>query len=327
MKQSKALIKLKNLPDNTNEELNKKINIDTNKYKLITCDDPLVINKTDITDIADATVTVDNLTGQYGNLTANEDGTWTYTLNGFMNGLETFTFTVGETTQDLVIVPYREMVYSIFNPAIQTSGTFETVINENHYGKKALYYYSTEEVGNLIINANCTSFYINGYMNSNTGKVIMRLLKNDQSIYTVMANTSLKNNRESYNSTIVKIKKCEYDNYNLKIAIAKGNSIYIDSIIVIDPLGDINNQSILNMYNVHEADQISNGVLFINKSNYIYTPTKIYDPATKVYVDDTITEQITSLQATDEEINDFLAGKLVVNEDNDDLVFLLTLNE
>ena len=61
---------------------------DTNKYILITNDDTLVIKKTSITDIANATVTIDNLTGKFGTLVANNDGTYSYTLNTIMTDVE-----------------------------------------------------------------------------------------------------------------------------------------------------------------------------------------------------------------------------------------------
>lgn len=49
-----------------------------------------------------------------------------------------------------------------------------------------------------------------------------------------------------------------------------------------------------------------------------YTPTSDYNPATKKYVDDTVSTNRIDM-CTDEEINDFLSTTLVVNEDDDNI--------
>ena len=55
-----------------------------------------------------------------------------------------------------------------------------------------------------------------------------------------------------------------------------------------------------------------------------YTPTSDYHPSTKKYVDDTVGANRIDM-CTDEEIDSMLASKLIVSEDNDDLVFLKML--
>lgn len=62
-----------------------------------------------------------------------------------------------------------------------------------------------------------------------------------------------------------------------------------------------------------------------NKSNVLeknntteYTPTSDYNPATKKYVDDTVSANRIDM-CTDEEIDSMLASKLIVNEDDDNV--------
>ena len=216
---------------------------DTNKYKLITCDDPLVINKTDITDIADATVTIDNLTGHYGNLTANEDGTWTYTLNGFMNGLETFTFTVGETTQDLVILPYKEMVYNDNNTGIGYNGTWTTDKNSNYYKGSAMKIESTEEEARAIFTFKGTGVEVYSRTDNNTGQ-IMAYLYEGKGDNKVMKKLSLINNTyegESplYQIPTIKFNDLTYGEYTVEIVVKETN-YYLDGIHVYNPLNITN---------------------------------------------------------------------------------------
>lgn len=334
MKQSKALIKLKNLPDNTNEELNKKINIDTNKYKLITCDDPLVINKTDITDIADATVTIDNLTGQYGNLTANENGTWTYTLNEFMNGLEIFTFTVGETTQDLVIVPYKEMVYNDNNAGIGYSGTWD-VENDTKYSNGSAHCSSTSG-SKATFTFTGTAVDIYTKITVETGKVLATLTKDGEeeaSKFFFMDNKSVSG--DYYQIPTLFFKDLDYGTYTVVIQVLNpitetdenGNTVtrgtyYLDGIRVYNSLNIIN----LKINDLYRLEEKQNNFLHTDRKNTKYIPTYDYDPATKVYVDDLVNSNKINM-CTDEEFDSMLTSKLVVSEDNDDLVFLQTLNE
>lgn len=69
------------------------------------------------------------------------------------------------------------------------------------------------------------------------------------------------------------------------------------------------------------ADLISKGFTVSTNNAIEYTPTGNYNPATKVYVDDLVNSNKINM-CTDEEFDSMLTSKLVVNEDNDDLVFL-----
>lgn len=267
---------------------------DTNKYKLITCDDPLVINKTDITDIADATVTIDNLTGQYGNLTANEDGTWTYTLNGFMNGLETFTFTVGETTQDLVIVPYKEMVYNDNNAGIGYSGTWD-VENNTKYSNGSAHYSSTAK---STATFTFTGTGVEVYSRTNGAVGLIRAV-----VYSGVGATNedgtkketvkskyidnVSTSGDYYQIPTLSFEDLDYGTYTVVItAGAKGQgtsgTYYLDGIRVYNPL-NITNLKINDLYRLEEKQ---NNFLHIDRKNAKYSPTHDYDPATKLYVDD-----------------------------------------
>lgn len=307
---------------------------DTNKYKLITCDDPLVINKSDITDIADATVTIDNLTGRYGNLVANEDGTWTYTLNGFMNGLETFTFTVGETTQDLVIVPYKEMVYNDNNAGIGYSGTWD-VENDTKYSNGSAHYSSTAK-STATFTFTGTGVDIYTKITVETGKVLATLTKDGEekaSKFLAMDNKSVSG--DYYQIPTLFFKDLDYGTYTVMIKVLNpitetdenGNTVtrityYLDGIRVYNSL-NITNLKINDLYRLEEKQ---NNFLHTDRKNTKYTPTHDYDPATKVYVDDLVNSNKINM-CTDEEFDSMLTSKLVVNKDNDDLVFLQTLNE
>ena len=56
-----------------------------------------------------------------------------------------------------------------------------------------------------------------------------------------------------------------------------------------------------------EEPRVERTVRYLTSNNTEeYTPTSDYHPSTKKYVDDTITEQISSSQATDEEVDTML---------------------
>lgn len=269
---------------------------DTNKYKLITCDDPLVINKTDITDIADATVTIDNLTGQYGNLTANENGTWTYTLNGFMNGLETFTFTVGETTQDLVIVPYKEMVYNDNNAEIGYSGTWD-VESGTEYSNRSTHK-TSQKGATATFTFTGTGVDIYTRTNDDVGLISAELYSGkgcykDDGKYKPTLKTQYIDNVSTsgdyYQIPTLSFEDLDYGTYTVVItAGAKGQgtsgTYYLDGIRVYNSL-NITNLKINDLYRLEKKQ---NNFLHIDRKNTKYTPTHDYDPATKVYVDDSI---------------------------------------
>ena len=281
---------------------------DTNKYKLITCDDPLVINKsditdiTDITDIADATVTIDNLTGQYGNLVANEDGTWTYTLNGFMNGLETFTFTVGETTQDLVIVPYKEMVYNDNNAGIEYNGTWDVENNTKYSNGSA--HYSSEANAKATFRFTGTEVDVYSRTTATDGRIIAKLSKveKDGTTENLVSKQVQIIDNQSASGNYYQIPTLNFDTskyggygtYEVEITVAPITSenrvvYYLDGIRVYNPL-NITNLKINDLYRLEEKQ---NNFLHIDRKNAKYSPTHNYDPATKVYVDDSIPKEDT----------------------------------
>ena len=257
------------------------VKIDTNKYKLITCDDPLVITKSDITDLTDATITIDNLIGQFGNLTANEDGTWTYTLNTIMTDVETFTFKVNDIEQALVIVPYREMQYDDSNGGITYDDNWVIEENSKHYNGKS--HFTNTNGAEASFNFKGTGISILGKCEPNSAKSVIYLKKVS---YTSM---DTKLDYEIYQSNYYTRKNLSYNTYGIEfsaITVSAENRYnnYIDSIIVYDTLGTDLNDSIRKLY--YGLDS-STGILRTDKENARFMPTRLYHPATKKYVDDT----------------------------------------
>ena len=276
---------------------------DTNKYKLITCDDPLVIAKSDITDIADATITIDNLTGQFGNLTANEDGKWTYTLNTIMTDVETFTFKVNNVEQKLVIVPYREMQYDDSNGGITYDDNWVIEENSKHYNGKS--HFTNTNGAEASFNFKGTGISILGKCEPNSAKSVI-YLKNVS--YTSM---DTKLDYEMYQSNYYTKKNLSYNTYGIEfsaITVSAENRYnnYIDSIIVYDTLGTDLNDSIRKLY--YGLDS-STGILRTDKENARFMPTRLYDPTTKKYVDELVENSKTTM-CTDEEITSMLTEVL-----------------
>ena len=290
---------------------------DTNKYKLITCDDPLVINKTDITDIADATVTIDNLTGQYGNLVTNEDGTWTYTLNTIMTDVEAFTFKVNDTEQKLVIVPYKEMIYDDKNTGITYEGNWYEDTNDNYYKKSSHYTKGTDN------SASKLSFMFTGTAVRFVGMASKALGKNhiinqifivnsDGSIGNVSSYAAISDNSINSTDDVLYNTSLIYDNiydelgygkYKIVLVSGKGSSTYIDRIIIYNTIQNLND-AIESLYNQKES---TSTVLRIDIPNEVYQPKGFYDPATKKYVDDSIPKEETE----EETLNKLLEYGLV----------------
>lgn len=309
---------------------------DTNKYKLITCDDPLVIAKSDITDIADATVTIDNLTGQFGNLVANEDGTWTYTLNTIMTDVETFTFKVNDTEQKLVIVPYKEMIYDDKNTGITYEGNWYEDTNDNYYKKSSHYTKGTDNsVSKLSFIFTGTAVKFVGMTSKALGKNHIRnqifIVNSDGSIGSVSSYAAVSDNSINstddvlYNTSLIYSNiydKLGYGKYKTVLVSGKGDSTYIDRIIIYNTIQNLND-AIESLYNQKES---TSTVLRIDIPNKVYQPKGFYDPATKKYVDDLVNSNKINM-CTDEEFDSMLTSKLVISEDNDDLVFLQTLTE
>ena len=300
----KSVFGVKNYVDDTAETLVAK---DINKYKLITCDDPLVIAKSDITDIADATITIDNLTGQFGNLVANEDGTWTYTLNTIMTDVETFTFTVGETTQDLVIVPYREMKYNddIGGITYPTGDVCTIENNDKFYKSTAHFIYNSTNSQSIDINFKGTGIIVySGIFDSTTTSVAFRLYdKNDNIMSTKVTNPQYSDG-QIYNESYCKFDNFDYGEYRLHITIPKNIHANIGSIEILGSLGYNINENINKLYSSKD-NSLFTSVLRTDKVNAMFNPKKPFDPATKKYVDD---NRVT--MCTDEEITAMLTEVL-----------------
>lgn len=277
---------------------------DKNKYLLVTCDDPVTIKPSNITDIESATITIDNLIGKFGTLTNNNDGTYTYTFNTIMTDVETLVFKVNDNEQKLLIVPYREMKYDDTNLAITYNGTgWATESNAKFYNKNA--HKSTDSNDTAVFSFKGTGFSVISKLDTSTSQVVIR--GSGGSSFTSII--SLDSNVELYGANIYSKERINYDTYSITLNTLTNTNknttkLYIDSIIIYDTLGTILNDSVRSLY--YDLDN-NIGVLRTDKENSKFTPTNLYDPATKKYVDETVTSYIdNSTEATNEEVNTML---------------------
>lgn len=291
--------------DDTANTLVKK---DTNKYVLITNDDTLVIKKDSITDIADATVTIDNLTGQFGTLVANDDSTYSYTLNTIMTDVETFTFKVNNVEQKLVIVPYKEMKYDDSNAAITYVDGWSIEKNEKCYNGNIHVVTSSDTVASK---ANFefvgTGIEVFSLINNQTGRIQVAIWKQKDdgtyprtAIYRKTINTNYTYSDAAYAFPVISFDNNEYGKYKIEITVGKGETFYLDSICIHNPIYNLN----LKIQNLYQPINENTNILYTNKHNPVFNPSRIYDPTTKKYVDDLV--QNSTAMCTDEEVDNML---------------------
>lgn len=291
---------------------------DYNKYILITNDDPLIIKVSDITDLTDVAITIDNLTGEFGTLVANEDGTYTYTLNTIMTDVETLVFKVDGIEQNVVIVPYREMIYNDDNGAITYTGTWTIDEDNNHYGGSA--HYTSELLAKATFRFTGTNVDVYSRTNKGVGKIfatLKKVTKNEggtESFKTIknlgIDNQSVSGDYYQIPTLSFKDLNLDYGTYEVEISVVHAenddNTIremyYLDGIRVYNTLGDNLNESINNLYQVKDTNP---SVLYTDRRNRKFLPTREYDPATKKYVDDIIATNKTNI-CTDEEVDTVL---------------------
>ncbi len=282
---------------------------DTNKYILITNDDTLVIKKTSITDIANATVTIDNLTGKFGTLVANNDGTYSYTLNTIMTDVETFTFKVNNVEQKLVIVPYREMQYDDSNAAITYVDGWSIEKNEKCYNGNIHVVTSSDSVASK---ANFefvgTGIEVFSLINNQTGRIQVAIWKQKDdgtypktAIYRKTINTNYTYSDATYAFPVISFDNNEYSKYKIEITVGKGETFYLDSICIHNPIYNLN----LKIQNLYQQINENTNILYTNKHNPIFVPSRIYDPTTKKYVDELVENSKTAM-CTDEEVDNML---------------------
>ena len=273
---------------------------DTNKYVLITNDDTLIIKKDNITDIADATVTIDNLTGQFGILVANDNGTYSYNISTIMTDVETFTFKVNNIEQKLIIVPYKEMQYDDKNGGITYDSNWTIEENASYNGNSA--HISIKENEAIIsFNFKGCGIDIFGKTSSITGRCRAELYKGDTRLHRQVTNNGGVTS-DYYDVPIFSFSDLDYDSYTIKISSYADNISILDYIKVYNSLSNIDN-SIFKLYENKSSSQRS--VLYINRKNFAYTPFHIYDPTTKKYVDDLV-ERSKTVMSTDEEVDSML---------------------
>lgn len=288
---------------------------DTNKYILITNDDTLVIKKNSITDIADATVTIDNLTGKFGTLVANNDGTYSYTLNTIMTDVETFTFKVNNVEQKLVIVPYKEMTYDNKNAGINYEGNWYEDTNDKYYKKSSHYTKGSDNsVSKLSFIFTGTAVRFVGMTSKALGQNHFRsqifIVNPDGNVgntssYTSMIDNTITSTDDILYNTSVMYNNIDnalgYGKYKSVLTAGKGSSGYVDRIIIYNTIQKLND-SIESLYNQKEAAPT---VLRTDIPNARFDPKELYDPATKYYVDKTVAEGKIAM-CTDEEIDNML---------------------
>lgn len=298
--------------DDTANTLVKK---DTNKYILITNDDTLIIKKDSITDIANATITIDNLTGQFGTLVANDDSTYSYTLNTIMTDVETFTFKVNNVEQKLVIVPYREMIYDNKNAGITYEGNWYEDTNDKYYKKSSHYTKGTDDsISKLSFIFAGTAVRFIGMTSKALGQNNIRsqifIVNSDGSVGTTASYTSISDNKITSTDDILYNTSLVYNNinntlgygkYKSVLTSGKGSSTYVDKIIIYNTIQKLND-SIESLYNQKEAAPT---VLRTDIPNTKFEPKELYDPATKYYVDKTVAAGKIAM-CTDEEVNNML---------------------
>lgn len=282
---------------------------DTNKYILICNDDTLVINKTDITDLSDATITIDNLTGQFGTLVGNDDGTYTYTLNTIMTDVETFTFKVNNVEQKLVIVPYREMKYNDDNAGITYDDKWTIEEDSKHYKGNA--HKIENQIGTSTIIFKGTGIDVYTKISPISGTSTIDIYngigskKEDGKYKPSLYTNYIENNNDIiyYQQPTISVKKLDFNTYTVEIMGGISNSTYyLDYIVIYNTLGTDLNDSIRKLY---YAKDNSIGLLRTDTENPRFDPTRLYDPTTKKYVDDLMVANKTAI-CTDEEVNDML---------------------
>lgn len=282
---------------------------DTNKYVLITNDDTLIIKKDSITDIADATVTINNLTGKFGTLVANDNGIYSYTLNTIMTDVETFTFKVNNVEQKLVIVPYREMKYDDSNAGITYVNGWSIEKNEKCYNGNVHVVTSSDTVTSK---ANFefvgTGIEVFSLINNQTGRIQVAIWKQKDdgtypktAIYRRTINTNYTYSDVAYEFPIISFDNNEYGKYKIEITVGKGETFYLDSICIHNSIYNLN----LKIQNLYQPINENTNILYTNKHNPVFTPSRIYDPTTKKYVDELVESSKTAM-CTDEEINNML---------------------
>lgn len=288
---------------------------DTNKYILISNDDTLIIKKDSITDIADATVTIDNLTGQFGTLVANDNGTYSYTLNTIMTDVETFIFKVNNVEQKLVIVPYKEMTYDDKNAGITYEGNWYEDTNNKYYKKSSHYTKGSDNsISKLSFIFTGIAVRFIGMTSKALGQNNIRsqifVVNSDGSVGTTAAYTSITDNEITstddilYNTSLVYNNidnNLGYGKYKSVLTSGKGSSGYVDRIIIYNTIQKLND-SIESLYNQKEAAPT---VLRTDIPNTKFEPKELYDPVTKYYVD-ALVERSKTVMSTDEEVDSML---------------------
>lgn len=262
--------------------------IDDNKYFLVKNDTPITFKKSDITSEVDATISITNLTGSYGNLTINENE-YTYTLNKIMLGMDKFTFNVNNNPQTVLIVPYKEIRYDDNINGIDYIGGWEIEKDFRHYKGSAhkatglgvnTVYFSTKFKG--------TGFELLSKLDSSTTSMHIQVFDTeDQETYTFNCDTS--SDKDVYQNPVFRVTDLAYGEYTLKVTIndnenSDRDTYYFDSIQIYGTINDITNSIKLLYYT--EEQSLSNNVLRTDILNSPYTPNHDYDPATKKYVDD-----------------------------------------
>lgn len=257
---------------------------DTNKYFLIKDNTPLTFKRSDLTDDETCLISVENLTGLYGNLVINDDDTYTYTLTKLMVDVDLFVFTIGNIKQNVLIVPYKKMKYDDTVRGLTYIGAWNPVKDVNFYEEQAHKVTKTpNEDAYCSFRFTGTGIDLISKLDINGIDVLVELF-DEKDTCIVNKNIILKSDIDYYKASIFK-HSFSYGSYTLKITVNKGD-FYLDSLMVYNSILDTN--TVINdMYYKEESKDMNTG-LRTDGSNAPYEPTNLYDPSTKKYVDDTV---------------------------------------
>ena len=216
---------------------------------------------------------------------------------------------VNNVEQKLVIVPYREMQYDDSNAAITYVDGWSIEKNEKCYNGNIHVVTSSDSVASK---ANFefvgTGIEVFSLINNQTGRIQVAIWKQKDdgtypktAIYRKTINTNYTYSDATYAFPVISFDNNEYSKYKIEITVGKGETFYLDSICIHNPIYNLN----LKIQNLYQQINENTNILYTNKHNPIFVPSRIYDPTTKKYVDELVENSKTAM-CTDEEVDNML---------------------
>ncbi len=245
-------------------------------------------------------ITKATATDTYGKLTLNGDKSITYSLNKFMDGIDTYTFKVAckADTQTVKMVPASSVYYednfgedadgtnSIIsyddNWVTVNDGNIVTSINgDDPVGYDSAYEgnttfssgsahkaYAKDKILTATFTFQGSGIDLYGYTNANTGKMKIQLYKLDangnadsKATYTALVDTKY-NSGEVYQTPLFSYMGTETAKYKVVVTIPKGSAIYLDALRVYYPIGKDNDN--------YKEDE--NNIEYVDVRDQIFNP-------------------------------------------------------